>query len=130
MVATVERQDGIKRVELLGSMQYRAGSNVDRFAASATLPVPPRVYDYQTDILEIRNIPSCQRGATGKGDGGDLGVELTDRATRLAPLSCNHPINVCGLPIERQHATGEVLRKDRQDCSFKVAPAATIGKQA
>ncbi|RDL46907.1 hypothetical protein BLJAPNOD_05743 [Ensifer sp. M14] len=75
----VARLDGVSP-RLIPSGDLRRG---------ATLPVLPRVYDRQAYTLEVRNIPSCQCGTTGKRDGGDLSIELADWATCLAPLSCN-----------------------------------------
>jgi hypothetical protein len=71
----------------------------------------PRIQYGDAASVKIRHVAGRNRGTARRGDRRNLCVRLGNGAASKAPNCCNWCVGGCGCTVERQNATGEILRQ-------------------
>ena len=76
---------------------------------SASLAGAPRIDHHDAAACVVSRVPGGHGCLPGACDGGDLAIELADRAPRRAPLGRNEGIGAGGRAVEGQDAPTEII---------------------
>ncbi len=99
------------------------GTQSHHFHQSTILDTVPRVNDIKPALRKISNIPRREHGPPCFGDGGNLGIRVTDKPAECAATGRDPGEVARGLAVESKYPTRKIFREHRFSRSKQLVAA-------